>query len=111
MAHHDVTLKVGDVNDNPPVFALATYQAEVRESAGVGASVLEVSASDQDVGENARITYSLTPSKFDDWFEIDSETGLITSLAGLDCEVSSRPELTVVGKAYTHNHRGRKLRD
>lgn len=59
--------------------------------------MVQVTASDLDFGENARITYTLANStSFADWFEIDPDTGLLTSSDMVDCEISSRPELMVI---------------
>jgi len=50
---------VEDVNDQVPVFTQSVYRAEMSESYAVGASIVSVSATDADVGANARLLYSL----------------------------------------------------
>lgn len=53
-----VSVQVLDVNDNPPQFTRAHYSANVRvATAKEGASVLFVSATDLDLGNNSVISY------------------------------------------------------
>ncbi|XP_056103176.1 protocadherin Fat 1-like isoform X1 [Rhinichthys klamathensis goyatoka] len=67
------TLKVQDVNDNPPIFQSKTYSATVSEATAVGSDVLRVIAEDADVSpENNRIIYSILPPAPDD-FEVRSD--------------------------------------
>ena len=82
----EVIVKVSDENDNPPVFQPANLRASVIEGAAAGASVLQVSATDADAdaGTNAKITYSLAMTF--GAFQIDSDTGKITTTAALDRE-------------------------
>lgn len=95
-----VTVWVEDVNDNSPQFNKSVYTAEIPEAAFPGVSVIQVSATDMDSGDNSLITYSLlsTPDTQSDWFQIDSRTGLITTRSNVDCEVNSQPRLTVMAK-------------
>lgn len=43
---------VGDLNDNAPTFSVQMYKALLVENNDIGASILRVSASDLDSGEN-----------------------------------------------------------
>ncbi|XP_062598426.1 protein dachsous-like [Saccostrea cucullata] len=99
-ASKSFTLIVEDVNDNAPKFTKTIYSASVPEQAPAGSTVVKVTASDPDLGENARITYSIisNPSSDADWFQIDSSTGLITtkSSSNIDCEHNSNPWITVI---------------
>lgn len=53
-----VSIQVLDVNDNPPRFTRAQYSASVRvATAKEGMSVLSVSATDLDIGNNSLISY------------------------------------------------------
>jgi len=54
-----VTIHVDDVNDHTPHFVRSLYRASMSEGLGKGASVTSVSATDNDVGVNARLTYTL----------------------------------------------------
>ncbi|XP_075916030.1 protocadherin Fat 1-like [Petromyzon marinus] len=54
-----VEVAVEDVNDNAPAFVGLPYRAVVGAAAAPGSAVLTVAALDRDVGENARVRYSL----------------------------------------------------
>ncbi|XP_036399302.1 neural-cadherin-like [Megalops cyprinoides] len=53
------TIRVTDVNDHAPSFTVASCGARVSESAEPNSAVLELSAVDADVGENAQLTFSI----------------------------------------------------
>ena len=83
----EVEIILHDVNDNAPVFKRATYTASVSEDTVVGSSVLEVSASDADLGLNAQIRFSLSEQDIrDGHFAIDQSNGVIRTNKALDRE-------------------------
>lgn len=103
-----VPLAISDVNDNVPEFSQQIYEANVQENAAHATSVIKITAKDADQGDNARVRYSMTSSSKndvtnddDDWLEIDSDTGLVSTKAGAknsmapNCEANSRMEYTV----------------
>ena len=48
-AQHYLTIRVKDVNDNPPVFQQSSYVVtNISEAIKVGATILQVSATDAD---------------------------------------------------------------
>lgn len=67
-------MEVLDDNDNTPDFGLSTaQQVSLPESSGVGVRLPEVFlATDEDVGTNAEIRYSITP----DSFMVDENNGM-----------------------------------
>lgn len=74
----NITITVEDQNDNDPKFSQNRYTATLPEDALPDTTVFTVRAMDEDHGENARITYSL--SNETQWlFKIDNETGVITT--------------------------------
>ncbi|XP_041081573.1 protocadherin Fat 1-like isoform X3 [Polyodon spathula] len=84
-----VVVDVLDMNNNAPEFHRTSYQASVDEHVPVGTSVLTVSASDLDDGENGYVTYSianLNPQPF----VIDYFTGVISTSEDLDYELMPR---------------------
>ncbi|NXU16629.1 PCDGH protein, partial [Pardalotus punctatus] len=93
-------INVTDANDNPPVFAYDRYRVSLREDAPPGSTVLNVSASDADAGNNARITYGFgkMPAKVLQKFSVDAESGMITLLEGLDYEDTHAFRLAVEAK-------------
>lgn len=92
-------LQIDDVNDNAPRFAQDQYQAVVDEQSEPGSFVLSISATDSDDdGDNSRISYSIKSSDGgnSDWFEVNTESGLVTTRGQVDCEVDSHPSFWLV---------------
>ncbi|XP_045572916.1 protocadherin gamma-C5 isoform X4 [Salmo salar] len=86
-----VTVKILDVNDNPPVFSQTSYTVYVKENGIPGSLLSSVSASDTDMGENAKISYSILDSKVQDvsvssYIYINSDNGSIYSMHSFDYE-------------------------
>ncbi|XP_005109707.2 protocadherin beta-15 [Aplysia californica] len=82
-----VTIKVTDDNDNSPVFEPSQYELTINEDEKTGAVVGQVTATDKDIGENGRITYSFSPaseSAFRGVFAINATSGVITLEGDLD---------------------------
>lgn len=83
----DVEISVTDVNDNYPQFRQPAYSGSVSEDALVGTSVVQVAATDADIGLNGRIRYTLSEKDQDDGsFVIDPASGVIRTNKGLDRE-------------------------
>ncbi|XP_045572946.1 protocadherin gamma-C5 isoform X38 [Salmo salar] len=86
-----ITVNILDVNDNPPVFSQPSYTVYVRENNAAGSIMCSVSASDPDIGENAKISYSILDSKVQDvsvssYIYINSDNGSIYSMHSFDYE-------------------------
>ncbi|KAI7797596.1 putative cadherin EGF LAG seven-pass G-type receptor 3, partial [Triplophysa rosa] len=79
-----VHVNITDANTHRPVFQSAHYSVSVNEDRPPGSTVVVISATDEDVGENARITYYLEDNI--PQFRIDPATGAITLHAELDYE-------------------------
>ncbi|XP_061210079.1 protocadherin gamma-B5-like [Neopsephotus bourkii] len=81
-------INVTDANDNAPVFAQERYRVSLRENALPGLTVVNISASDADAGNYARITYGFykMPLKVLQKFMVDAESGTITLQEALDFE-------------------------
>ncbi|NXN98032.1 PCDA2 protein, partial [Rhinopomastus cyanomelas] len=58
-----VELEVTDINDNAPVFPAAQKNLSLSENSPVGSCFPLESASDADVGSNAQLSYTLSPSE------------------------------------------------
>ena len=91
-----LTVDVIDVNDVSPQFDRAVYVVDVLENSFVGAFVAQLNATDADSGANGRIVYGID----DDGgggrvFEVDPDTGAVTTRAVLDREKTSRYRLRV----------------
>lgn len=82
-----------DENDNAPVFEKTLASFRVTENALNGTIILRLNATDADLGENARITYSLVTDTND--FRIDPETGVLFIASPLDRERQELYELQI----------------
>ncbi|XP_066555914.1 protocadherin-16 [Amia ocellicauda] len=80
-----VEVTVLDVNDNNPQFGKTSYTIDVPEDTAVGTLVLEVTATDKDDGSNGKVLYYLS-SDSRGMFNVDQETGRITTSGDLDRE-------------------------
>lgn len=90
-------INVLDANDHSPVFEMNEYEASVKEGVSVGTTVITLKATDQDVGKNAEVEYSIrsingggTSTEEEDKhaFKIDSKSGVITTRTLLDRETT-----------------------
>ncbi|EDO30364.1 predicted protein [Nematostella vectensis] len=89
-----VAIKLVDINDNSPVFNNTDYYAYVRENQPAGTPVLVVTASDKDVGTNAKLSYVLSGVLYTR-FAIDPDTGNITTREPLNREETGSYTLTL----------------
>ena len=87
----EIYIVVSDENDNHPHFIGLPYAFEVQENLPMGSSVGQVQADDLDDGDNGDIEFSITDGNEDGWFEIDSDSGEITTTRVLDRETISSP--------------------
>ncbi|KAM6182284.1 cadherin-23-like [Erethizon dorsatum] len=84
-----VIVYVEDVNDEAPVFTQQQYsRLGLRETAGIGTSVIVVRATDRDTGDGGLVNYCIL-SGAEGKFEIDESTGLITTSDYLDYETKT----------------------
>ncbi|KAL0891925.1 hypothetical protein ABMA27_015170 [Loxostege sticticalis] len=111
-------INVLDCNDHAPVFEMQQYEASVREGASPGTTVLTLKATDQDIGKNAEVEYSIEAvtaanvspddinesidvssdqSDIQDVFRVDGRSGALLTRAPLDREKVAR--YTVIVKA------------
>ncbi|XP_058398633.1 protocadherin gamma-B2 isoform X14 [Diceros bicornis minor] len=94
-----IRIKVTDANDNPPVFSQNVYKVSLRENLPPGTSVLKVTATDQDEGINAEITYSFkTLRDIGNMFMLDHQSGEIKSKDPIDFEISSSYTMSIEAK-------------
>lgn len=76
---------VVDINDHDPRFEKTKYDEEVFENNYLGASLVQVTATDDDKGQNAQLLYKI-PENVSQYFEIDSLDGTIRAKDSLDRE-------------------------
>ncbi|KAM6148976.1 protocadherin gamma-A5-like [Erethizon dorsatum] len=88
---NQISLKVADINDNPPAFHHASYDTSIPENNPRGVSIFSVTAHDPDSGDNARVTYSLAEytlegAPLSSYVSINSDTGVLYALQSFDYE-------------------------
>lgn len=82
-----------DVNDNAPKFERSLASFRISETALNGTNVWRANATDADLGENARVTYSLVTETND--FRVDPVTGVLSVFGKLDRERQEIYELKI----------------
>ncbi|EDV20511.1 uncharacterized protein TRIADDRAFT_31660, partial [Trichoplax adhaerens] len=76
-------IHIKDKNDNRPQFSRSSYIVKMHKLTSAGTPIVRLVAYDRDSRENANIRYSiLTPNQ--DYFNMDSNTGIITLARALD---------------------------
>ena len=94
-----LNITVLDSNDHIPKFSKDLYVGEVRENSREGTFILQVSASDGDIGTNAEIVYSLKPRRqYENLFTLDAQSGELRTNEVLDYELSKNYQLEVTAK-------------
>ncbi|XP_078299997.1 protocadherin gamma-B2-like [Panthera onca] len=97
-----IQIQVTDANDNAPVFIQDVYKVSLQEGVPLGFSVLQVTATDQDEGVNAEITYSFhhVDELVEQFFNLDKRTGEITTKDNFDFEIANSYTLSVEAKDH-----------
>ncbi|XP_066128873.1 protocadherin gamma-B2 isoform X23 [Saccopteryx bilineata] len=95
-----VTLHIGDVNDNVPVFQQSAYLVHVPENNPPGASIAQVSASDPDLGPNGRVSYSIVASDLEprallSYVSVSAQNGVVFAQRAFDHEQLRAFQLTL----------------
>ncbi|XP_075712362.1 protocadherin gamma-B5-like isoform X25 [Rhinoderma darwinii] len=92
-----INIIINDINDNSPVFTQDVYKVSVRENIPVNSTILQVSASDEDEGVNAQITYSFSTieNHILQTFSINPKNGEIKIKKYLDFEENKYYEISV----------------
>ena len=89
-------ISVKDLNDNRPIFEQTVYNATIRESLPIGASIVTLRASDLDYDANGKVTYILESKGEENFFRIDANSGVISLRSALDREQQAQHVLTIV---------------
>ncbi|GAU98557.1 hypothetical protein RvY_09686-2 [Ramazzottius varieornatus] len=96
VAQTNVNVEVEDRNDLSPLFYPTRYSVEISEDQPLHQSVIQVTATDADVGLNGDIYYVLSePSTT---FAIHSRTGVISAIKRPDVDVQKEYVLTVIAR-------------
>ncbi|KAM9286741.1 protocadherin-7 isoform 2-T2 [Cariama cristata] len=102
-SNNSLLVRVGDTNDNPPMFSQAVLEVSFPENNLPGERVATVVATDADSGKNAEITYSLEASPLSSEapggiFSIDPDSGDVSVQAVLDREQRDTYEFQVTAR-------------
>ncbi|NXI42366.1 PCDH7 protein, partial [Galbula dea] len=102
-SNNSLLVRVGDTNDNPPMFSQAVLEVSFPENNLPGERVATVVATDADSGKNAEITYSLEASPLSadapgGIFSIDPDSGDVSVQAVLDREQRDTYEFQVTAR-------------
>ncbi|CAI5652159.1 unnamed protein product [Oreochromis niloticus] len=86
-----ITVRVSDVNDNPPRFTEPVINMYIKENSPTGSVIYTVNAFDADLDVNAKVTYTLLASSLKNIpvssvLNVNSETGDIISLQSFNYE-------------------------
>ena len=75
----DVIIHIEDVNDSPPAFTRNRYSSVVPENSPINTLVVQVTATDPDLGESGQVFYSLVDASLSNAgsYRIDENTGEI----------------------------------
>lgn len=91
-----VTIEIGDVNDNKPIFIQYPFRANVPPYVSPGQTVLKVTAKDIDKGMNSEVVYSLPNDELHSKFRINPNTGTLTTTQSLASENGRAIYLNVI---------------
>ncbi|CAL8328972.1 unnamed protein product [Lota lota] len=91
---------ITDVNDNSPRFERAVYEAEMAENAPPGTPVLQVKASDRDVGVNGQVEYvfGAATESVRRLLRLDEASGWLSVLHRIDREDVAQLRFTVTAR-------------
>uniref|UniRef100_A0A8B9RS20 Cadherin-23 n=1 Tax=Accipiter nisus TaxID=211598 RepID=A0A8B9RS20_9AVES len=91
-----VKINLINENDNRPIFSKALYNISLFENTTVGTTILQVHATDNDVGTYGKVSYFFSDDP--DRFSLDKDTGVILLTARLDFETTQRYTLTIIAR-------------
>lgn len=93
-----LSIVIGDINDHPPIFEKAMYNISVAEDVLSLTTILTVSATDEDSGENGRVIYRLSNHQADSihrTFKVEATTGELKVIKSLIEERKANYEIIV----------------
>ncbi|NWZ88662.1 PCDGE protein, partial [Poecile atricapillus] len=87
-----IHINVTDLNDNSPVFSKRLYEARVSENLPAGSEVLQVLATDADLGTNGQVSYYFgdVSESITALFTVERESGKVRTVGSLDFEEKSK---------------------
>uniref|UniRef100_A0A8C6NJE5 Protocadherin Fat 4 n=1 Tax=Nothobranchius furzeri TaxID=105023 RepID=A0A8C6NJE5_NOTFU len=89
ISYTKLIVNITDVNDQVPTFTQSTYHVSLVEHAPAGTELVQLSASDDDLGANGTIRFSFiadTPANVQELFRLDAVSGQLSTAVELDRE-------------------------
>lgn len=93
-----VIVAIEDINDNAPFFEQNHYIVEVSEEVDPPLDIFQIKASDRDTNDNAVIKYLILAGNEDNAFNINTESGLLSTSDKLNFERKSEYQLFVAAR-------------
>lgn len=93
----NLSIIITDEDDNSPIFTRSTYEVSVPENNEKNAFLLQVHATDADIGSNSRVIFALEPDA-ENWFHVDPDSGVIIALISFDREFVDQFDFHVVAR-------------
>jgi hypothetical protein len=87
--YYNITVNLIDENDNAPKFDKSPFNFIIYENNPINFLIGYINASDADIEENGRITYKIKEPEYENYFSIDSKTGMLSAKKSLDREEKS----------------------
>nr|XP_035143178.1 protocadherin-12 [Callithrix jacchus] len=97
-AKKQLSIQIGDVNDNAPVFEKSRYEVSTRENNLPSLHLITIKAHDADLGINGKISYRIQDSPVAHLVAIDSNTGEVTAQRSLNYEEMTGFEFQVIAE-------------
>ena len=77
-----INITITDENDNPPILEQTSYNITVKENILINTGILQVNATDRDIGLNGQVKYRFSPhqsdlSEIQKYFAIDESSGIL----------------------------------
>ncbi|KAK2169179.1 hypothetical protein LSH36_12g30009 [Paralvinella palmiformis] len=97
----ELQITVLDANDNHPAFAQPSYEVTIPENVSRNTTVIEVVATDLDIGENGAVSYGFsetTQNNYGHLFGINENTGEVYVKSAIDYELSHVYHLSIVAQ-------------
>ncbi|XP_021338999.1 protocadherin-11 X-linked-like [Mizuhopecten yessoensis] len=82
-----VDVRVTDINDNKPQFTKTRYEVTVEEDMAVSSNILQIKATDKDIGQNGEVRYRFSDrvgTDVTEYFSIDERSGNISLIRKLE---------------------------
>ena len=98
----NVSILITDVNDNAPVFSRPAYQVSVYENISSSMALVQLLATDADVGSNAAIVYSVLSVSSGGRFLLNTTSGQLTITPPLDREQVDAYQVVVEASDQGH---------